>query len=236
MGYLQIQIVTLLTVLSASPAAPAPESGQVKEFPNYRCRLVLPGPQFQWLDHGRIRDAQAALGDPAGTILTFLIYDAPSDFAFDETFIRGLEQGFQQTGQVTRIDGGMTTFQDLPCYQMHARIEGRGLFMTHKCFAVNGFLYGLQLLSPELPTRDSPLEKVFSAFQFIGTPLVPPPRSLAKRRAFDDARLIAKLAGGLLLLLAAILTALRVRRKKAPLAPPPTIPDSGDSGVTSDKG
>ncbi len=216
MGFLGIQIVTLLTTLSVGLPAGADANAPSREFSDYRCKLVLPGPQFHWLDPGQIRNAQAALSDDAGTVLTFLVSAAPRDFAFDSAFICGFDGGFQQPEQIRRIDAGMTTFHGLPCYQVHARLKEGGLFVTQKCFAANGCLYTLQLLSRELPARDSPLEKVFSAFQFVGLPTVPQSLVTSEPPTYHAGLVFGALFGFIVAGLAVVLIVWQVTQRRPP--------------------
>ncbi len=234
MRFRAIEIVTLLALLSSAAAATDGGSTRFREFPDYRCRLALPGPQFQWRDHSQVPNAQAMLGDEAGTILILQIHQAPSGFVLDDTFIRGFDEGFVRPGQVTKIDGAMTTFLDLPCYEVHARMEEPRLIMTSRCFAANGFIYSLQMLSNEIPTPGRPLAQVFSAFQFVGTPVPPQPRSAEDRQAYNTGHLIGRLTFYLIVAVVVISIVKRVLRQKPPAAPgAPTACDTQDQSGTS---
>jgi hypothetical protein len=211
-----VRIATLIVTLWVTSSGTAGESGIPREFPDYRCRLALPGPQYKWLDHSRVAGALAMLGDDSGTALIFMVNAAPRDFALDARFIRGFDEGLEHPGQVVKMDGEIKSFSGVPCYQVHARMEGRGLFLTGKCFAANDYFYSLQLISPDIPSQDNHLENIFSAFQFIGTPVVPQPRSAADRQACNSGYLIGQLTFYLILAVVVIWIIKRVVRRKPP--------------------
>ncbi len=97
---------------------------------------------------------------------------------------------------ISKLDGEIATFKDIPCYAIHGRLETEGLFLTNKCFAANGYLYIVQLISAELPAPgENNLEAVFSAFEFVGTPHVPKPRSPGEQRAYEAGRLMGQIIG-----------------------------------------
>ncbi len=180
-----------------SLAAPASNAQEVKEFAEHRCKLTLPGPGFQWLDHSNIPHAMAALGDDSGTMLIMLANKNPEGLVVSKDFCRGFDDSFDQPGVISKISGAITTFRGVPCYQLHARLEQNGTIGTIRAFAANGYVYQLQLLGNSAPIEQrNTLDRLFAAFEFVGEPILPapaPPRP--EETAYKFSENMGKIAG-----------------------------------------
>jgi hypothetical protein len=198
-------------------SADAVETERTKEFKRYKCKLTLPGPGYQWLDHTKAADVAAAIGDPSGRVMLIMSVTAdPEETPMGETFTREYDRGFMATG-MTKISGQVGRFKEVPCYQIHARDEADAV-VTARSFPANGYIYSLAIMGSDLPVNQrSRLEPLFSAFEFIGEPTVPSGQPKITEEEVDRSMNKYKLIGGIFAtLLAIIVLTIRdnIRRKR----------------------
>lgn len=181
-----------------SLAGIANDVGNARVFADRQCKLTLPGAGFRWLDHSKIPQAVAALGNDSGTMLLMTINKAPDGFVLKESFVRGFDKSFNQPGVASKISGEIVTFRGVPCYQLHARLGQDGSIATIRAFGANGYLYQLQLVGSRLPVeRRGELDGVFSAFEFTGTPSLPTSApQTSEQQAYNFSENMGKIAGG----------------------------------------
>ena len=188
--------IVVLALVFSQYAESAEDAERAKEFPDHRCRLLLPAPDFVWLDHSHIPDSIAAFGNGSGMMLILLVLKTPDDFAVGDSFSNGFDEGITQSGDLSKISGEIITFRGVPCYQMHTRINQDGSIATTKAFGANGYLYQLQLIGSKLPINErGNLEKVFASFEFLGAPRLPELKPASRQtKPYKFSRMMGRIA------------------------------------------
>lgn len=191
------QSITLLVFLYLASTCHAVSQDRTIEFPEHKCRLVLTDPNLEWLDHSQIPQALAVFGDRDGNMVIFMVIQVPDNFALDSSFIKGFDESFTQSGMMSKIDGQITTFKDAPCYLIRAKMLQQDLYVTNRSFYANKVMYGLQLISNELPEDAShELYSYFSCFEFVGVPDITQSNlSASERRAYNIGKLCGQIIG-----------------------------------------
>lgn len=155
-----------LIVLGAPLTANASDTTRV--FPDYQCRVSLPDQSYSWINPTQIPGATAAFRDDTGIIAILIALKAPKEFKRVDP--RGFDDGFCIPGQITKIKGENTIFRGTECYQLTARVEQTGAIIWIRAFAARGNMYQFQVLDPSNPyLTPSQQEKIFAAFNFVGT-------------------------------------------------------------------
>jgi hypothetical protein len=166
-----IHILILATLMACALTATAGNNGHLKVFEQYSCRLTLPDPNFEWIDHTQIPQAKAALANDSGAIILFMVNKASDELVINDAFIKGFNESYYKRDVISKISSEMTNFRNVPCYKAHSRLEQENSLATIIIFAANGFVYQLQLISDEATIREhQKLETVFSAFDFLTKP------------------------------------------------------------------
>ena len=207
--------ILIKAVVVAALCASAAEAAEVKDFEQYKCKLVLPGEQFKWLDNPGPASLIAAFRDDSGLIVNLIVDKTPDYYSLNESSTKGLDDGITKSGKAEILERTITRFRDVPCYQLHARLAQDNSLFTVRLFVANGYLYQMWLAGSNLPIEErSKLDEVFSAFQFVGTPSVPDP-GLTSAYKFGEkmGRIVAYcIVGIIVVLVARWLT--RTREKK----------------------
>ena len=211
-----------LVVLFQHGALAASGAARTREFKEYRCRLTLPGPRFQWLDHTKIPDCVAVFGDASGTLgLTMAVQKNPEGAVVNESFVKAFDKGAIQPGVTSKISGRIGRFRGVPCYQLHARYEEDGSIGTMRVFPANGYIYVLVLTGSNLPISErNKLGSIFSAFEFVGEPVLPVPKPSLSEDEVGRSTAKYKLTGLILVttvtvIFLSIWDRIRRRKKKA---------------------
>ena len=173
----------------------AGEVQETKEFADLKCKLTLPSPDFKWLDHKQVPYARAFMGNDSGTMLLLLAFKDTEGKPVDKDFAKGFDIGLGKTGDVAKINGSIITFKKLPCYQVNIRIKQNNSTGTIRAFLANGYLYQLQIIgNKSLFKERKKQEKIFSAFEFIGSPTMPRPVSSAVQKAYNYGYIMGRIA------------------------------------------
>ncbi|MDX9982250.1 MAG: hypothetical protein RBU25_19675 [Lentisphaeria bacterium] len=202
---LAVALVLFATVASVGHAA------ERREFAEYKCAITPPGPSFEWLDHSTIPHGAAFLANGDKAKLVFLTFDNPQGEQIDERFVQGFEKGMAEGGDIVKDSGRQMTFCGVPCYEMRARVVRESMPVIIRVFAANGVIYQLQLLGTAVGgLEQSHLDRMFSAFEFVGTPELPTPKGGNNSASYKMGRL-----AGTCLLVALVLALLgKVFKKK----------------------
>lgn len=167
-------ILTFTSLILLSLNSVDDEIPNVKEFPEYSCKLTLPGPEFKWANKTLPPELLAGFYDESGTDLTLSVQSIAKNVKIDEFFIRDLQESYLNDDSVALISGKMTTFQNVPSYQIRFRSLENDAIKTTRFIIANGYLYGLHLeLQEGQITEDGRRNKIFDAFEFIGDPQLP---------------------------------------------------------------
>ena len=195
--YKPFSLFILAAMAFSTSISYADESGRVIDFPAYHCRLTLPDPCMEWLDHSQVPQAQAVFGDAQGTIVIFMVHKIPAGLVLNESFTKGFDETFERPGVIRKTGGEITTFSGAPCYHLYGRLEQEGKTFIYKLFAANGFMYGLQLISGDYPGERAIIpDNYFSAFEFIGEPLIAKPRGAASQpQTHNISRIMGRVIG-----------------------------------------
>ena len=178
-------IITAVLILMGSSLL-AGEVQETKEFADLKCKLTLPSPDFKWLDNKQVPYARAFMGNDSGTMLLLLAFKDTEGKPVDEDFAKGFDIGLGKTGDASKINGSIITFEKLPCYQVNIRIKQNNSTGTIRAFCANGYLYQLQIIgNKSLFKERKKQEKIFSSFEFIGQPVAPKLKALsAEQKAY----------------------------------------------------
>jgi hypothetical protein len=208
-----------VAVVLAWCSAVGSEAGRTMDFPQYGCKLTLPGPGYQWLDHTQVPHAAALFADASGTVRVLMLVLENEDGApINERFVKEFDRGFTESGDASKISGRIGRFRSVPCYQMHARLRQLSSPVTIRTFAANGCIFQLQVINSDLPIdQRGKLEPLFSAFEFTREPELPEPK--ADVAETELARLVAKykfivLIGAGAIAVAIVLISDAARRRK----------------------
>jgi len=217
--YLMLKQVNKLMVAAFmvyALTAAASDTERIREFENFRCRLILPDPNTEWIDHTQIPGAKAALGDDSGRVLVFMVNEAADSFVLNDSFIEGFDESFNKPGVISKISGQITAFRNVPCYQFNARIEQDGSIVTGKIFAANGYLYQLQLIGGELPINErNDMDNIFHAFEFFGKPNPHESQPTSpEQQAYNFSRKMGRIIGYCIIVIIVVLVGKMLIRKK----------------------
>lgn len=185
-----------------------------REFPKYKCAVTPPGPSFEWLDHSAIPHGVGFLANGDKAKLVLLTFDNPRGEQVDERFLKEFDRGLTEGGQVSKDSGRLLTFCGVPCYEVRARLVSESMPIVIRVFAANDTIYQMQLLGTVVGgLEQSHPDRMFSAFEFVGTPELPTPKAGAYFASYRMGRL-----AGTCLLVALVLALLgKVFKKKRPV-------------------
>ena len=187
-------ILTAFLMLMASSLL-AGDVQETKEFADLKCKLTLPSPDFKWLDHRKVPNAKAILKNNSGTILLLLALKAPAGESINRNFTKGFDSGFCKGSKAAKISGDIITFKKVPCYQLQVRHKQTDSGGMIRVFFANGYAYNLEVIGNEALMKEKvKLEKLFSAFEFIGSPTMPRPVSSAVQKAYNYGYMMGRIA------------------------------------------
>lgn len=156
---------------------PAAASDNEKIFPEQRCRLVLPGNDFQWVlippNTLQQTEAAAVFESNSGLAVSFIVVRAPQGISIGPKLIEEYDAENKQSG-CTKISGTIIQFRDIPCYQFHFQAPQYRSIVTGRIFVAYGYVYQLWIAGSDLPIeqRDQ-LDPLFNSFEFTSPPLLP---------------------------------------------------------------
>lgn len=142
-------IVFCISIATCIFASGTDVSQRTKEFPKYKCKLTLPGPDYKWINHTMIPNSIAAFSDSSSSIVvSLLVMKNIEDSSIDTSFATYFDGGFfEVAGDAEKISSELGEFKSVPCYSLFARHLKEGFFSVNKVFAANGSVYTLQIVS-----------------------------------------------------------------------------------------
>ena len=147
-------------------------SNDVREFKELHCSVALPDKECKWIDPSKLPGCIAAFKDSTGTVLVLLVSDSPGDTTITTEFTKGYDEGAFESGVASKLAGEIISFRNIPCYQVHSKIEKDGAIGTTRVFLAHGRLYQLQAVGSRLPLdQRNQLGSLFNSFNFLSPPL-----------------------------------------------------------------
>lgn len=150
------------------------EIPKVKEFPEYSCKLTLPGPEFKWSENEMLPGLLAKLKNETEISLVLAIQDTPANAKIDNSTIRQIQDSYLDEDMVTFNSGDILPFRKVPCYQYFLHFKDGHASTVARSFIANRFLYTLYLKMPQdqFEAGDN-WDQLFATFEFIGNPKQP---------------------------------------------------------------
>ncbi len=193
-------VVSLFTAFQQQAVAVG-DSRQTKEFDEYKCKLTLPSAGCEWFDEKKIPHATAVFSNEADVLLVMAVSRNEEGFPINNEFIRGFDNGFFKSGNMSKTSSEITSFRGVPCYEFHVRAHDDNSVMTCKVFAANGYVYQLQVFGSPLPVKErDKLEPFFESFEFIGKPVPPAEKTEAHKLGYKAGKIAAYAIMGVVVL------------------------------------
>lgn len=146
---------------------------EIKEFPEYKCRLTLPNETWSWDDIDNVPNVIAIARSEDGLILIFGVYPQKDDYAICDQFISGFEKGQLKQPGVSKTAGQKLTYCGVPCYQLDTFLSETNMHGMNRIFNAYGNSYFLGLMYPEgIKDTKLILEGIFECFTFTSKPSV----------------------------------------------------------------
>jgi hypothetical protein len=187
---------TIFTLIfSAVLADKAYCENQVKDFPEYHCRLTLPSSAWKWDNTFEVPNmlmlANASTED--GIILLLGVSKIKYEYAICDSFIAGVEKGQLSQPGVSKTGSRKLTYCNVPCYQLESFSSEINTHTINRCFNGHGYSFGLVILYPKEYTGEvSALEQIFDSFVFTSPPVV---KLRPENKAYEDGQWIGNIAG-----------------------------------------
>jgi hypothetical protein len=167
----RIRLTALTALLAAHGAVSAQQN--VRTFPEYQCRYTLPADDWSWVKPRPGVTAICAARNRDGLVLALTVLPAPAGHVVDAKFAIDMD-GWAASKELTKRDGRITTFRELPCYQLEAMLNGRTT--VFRVVIANGFHYQLELAGNADPVEKHPdFETIMNGFEFTSPPVPPSP-------------------------------------------------------------
>jgi hypothetical protein len=159
----------VITLLTSHGAVLAQQNS--KEFPQYKCRYTLPGPDWSWAEPTAEMQAIFMARNGDGLVLTMSVMTASPGEVIDARFVSEYDHGPIRPDVEFRKRGGkLMTFRGLSSYQHEGILNGRTT--VFRVVIANGFLYQLQLLGKADPVERRPdFERILNGFEFTSPPV-----------------------------------------------------------------
>jgi hypothetical protein len=182
-----LSLVTVAIALFVS--GPVAAADLVKTFPDYRCRLSVPGPNWTWLPDNSLPNAMCVARSPDGTVLFLAVVPVPAGTVLDEKFVADFDPT-QENPMVTARGGRLGTFRGLTSYDWFGRVGPTDTAVIRMVIA-NGFAYQVHLLGKADPVERRPdFEAILNGFEFTDPPTPPEPTDRGKALAYNIGKMI----------------------------------------------
>lgn len=170
-------------------------SDNIRTFRDLNAVVKLPADNWVWAEQS-LSGILCAATDGKGNMFSF--FAAPDkDFKIDNAFIETFEQGFFSEGTYSKVRSGVITFENIPCYELLAKL-GEKKLVTIRIFSADSIFYRLDAIS-DVDTGSKP-DEFFSCFKFERQPVIKKELKIEKKEEPLGAFLIGLIIGSVLII------------------------------------
>ena len=168
---------------------------QIKEFPEYHCRLTLPVETWNWDENLEIPNLFAIAKSPEGHLLLFGACAYNGNYPVNDKFIAGIEKGRYEHPGIIIKRGRKLTYCGVPCYEFETFMGETNMNSIARYLNGHGYSFYVELLySKDHEVEASLVEKVFEGFVFTSFPTY---ASSAESSAYKEGQYIGRIIGHL---------------------------------------
>jgi hypothetical protein len=197
-----------------------------KEFPDSKCAVSLPGPNWVWIDPKTVSAPKekiiAFLASKDNVRLTVSCQPMEPGETVKDNSLPSFEAGLLESGKLTKVSSRKMTFQAVPAMEIVTNSQaagGSGSYLI--VFFANRMFYKLLIATlGKLADTNYERDAIFNSFQFLGTPAIPPTETVDPeiQKAFERGKRAAPifdlLCGGMILGGIALVIVFAVRMSK----------------------